>query len=71
MFFNVKEIFMPLFKQRGFCFVFDQDSAVVIDFSNLDVLYESLDWGAQICIWSGADNNSRGWEKIGSFFGKI
>ena len=36
--FNVKETFMPIFKQRGFCFVFYQDSAVVIDFSNLDVL---------------------------------
>ena len=38
--FNAKETFMPIFKQRGFCFcfVFDKDSAVVIDFSNLDVL---------------------------------
>ena len=36
--FNVKETFMLIFKQRGFCFAFYQDSAVVIDFSNLDVL---------------------------------
>ena len=40
MFFDVKGTFMPIFKQRGFCFcfVFDQDSSLVIDFSNLDVL---------------------------------
>ena len=40
MFFDVKETFMFIFKQRGFCFcfVFDQDSTLVIDFSNLDVL---------------------------------
>ena len=38
MFFDVKETFMPIFKRRGFCLVFDHDSAVVIDFSNLDAL---------------------------------
>ena len=38
MFFDVKKTFMPIFKQHGFCFVFDQDSNMVIDFYNLDVL---------------------------------
>ena len=38
MFIDVKETFMPIFKQRGLCFVFDQDSTMVIDFSILDVL---------------------------------
>ena len=36
--FDVKETFISIFKQRGFCFVFDQDSNMVIDFSILDVL---------------------------------
>ena len=35
--FNVKKAFMPIYKQRGFCSVSDQDSTMVIDFSNLDV----------------------------------
>ena len=39
MFLWHQKTFMPIFKQRGFCFcfVFDQDSTMVIDFSNLDV----------------------------------
>ena len=49
---------MPTFKQRGFCFcvVVDQDSNMVIDFSNLDVLQREYVFNSTITYHLGTSN---------------